>query len=134
MFSQPSNENNYFIVHTPTEVFSLKNVKVSDGILMADKDRLNPEYEKYLNPEEGETKRLKGKEAETIFKIVHIYTKETVENGHVNLPVNQIIKVEDYRMDKAADKRSKTISIIGIVAVPVVIVVFGISVSNNLNF
>jgi hypothetical protein len=37
-------------------------------------------------------------------------------------------------MDKAADKRSKTISIIGIVAVPVVIVVIGITVSNNLNF
>jgi hypothetical protein len=134
MLNQLSVKKKYFIVHTPAEVFSLKNVIDSNGILSGDKDTLNPKYEKYLNPVVGESKRLKGNETEIVFTIVHIYTKENTENEHVGLAIDQIIKLEDYGVDKAADKNSKTLSIVGIVAVPVTLVALGFVVSNNLNF
>ena len=43
-------ENKYIIVHTPTEVFSLKNIKVDSERISGERDSINKTHARYLNP------------------------------------------------------------------------------------
>jgi hypothetical protein len=118
-------EKKYFIIHTPTEVFALKNIKVDSERISGERDYFGKKHEPYLEPEASTANQFPKKYAETVFSEVHLYIKDTVEQKeNINIAINNVYQVDAYGPDKKADKRSKTVSIIGLAAVPVV--AFGI--------
>jgi hypothetical protein len=128
-------ENKYFVVHTPDEVFAIKNIKVDSQTISGDRNALNKESENYLNPEVGKPNRYPKKEKATVLSEVHIYTREGVEKkDQVKLVTSQIFRVDIYGSDKKADKDSKVISIIGLTVVPTAAIIVGaVALSNSMN-
>ena len=126
--------NKYFIVHTPTEVFALRNLKVDSEIISGDRDSLSKTHARYLNPASRTANRFPKKYAEIIFSEVHLYTWDSVEEkGHINLAMHQIYQVDAYGPDKKADKNSKTLSIIGLSLIPVVIIGLGVIAASSVS-
>ena len=127
-------ENKYFIVHTPTEVFALRNLKVDSEIISGERDSINKTHARYLNPASSTANRIPKKYAEIAFSEVHLYTRDSVEEkGHINLAMNQVYQVDAYGPDKKADKNSKTLSIIGLSLIPVVIIGLGVIAASSIH-
>ena len=127
-------ENKYIIVHTPTEVFALKNIKVDGERISGEWEAINKTHARYLNPASRTANRFPKKYAEIIFSEVHLYTWDSVvEKGHINLAMNQVYQVDAYGPDKKADKNSKTLSIIGLSLIPVVIIGLGVIAASSIS-
>lgn len=127
-------ENKYFIVHTPTEVFALKNIKVDSERISGERDSIDKTHTRYLNPASRTANRIPKKYAEIVFSEVHLYTWDSVEEkGHINLAMNQVYQVDAYGPDKKADKNSKTLSIIGLSLIPVVIIGLGVIAASSVS-
>jgi hypothetical protein len=122
-FEQLLTWNKSFFVHTPDEIFTLENAKLDKGFLTGKKESLNPKYEKYMNPIANEANRYPKREKEIALSQVHVYTNSVFQGeSQINLGMNQIFRMDVYNKDMAATKKSKVLSIVGIVA-PIVIVV-----------
>ncbi len=116
-------EKKYFIVHTPTEVFALNNVKVDSEMISGDRELLNKKYDKYRIPNADEGNQFQKKDAGIVFSQVHLYTQDSVEkNGHIQLAIHHIYQADAYGSDKKADKKSRTTSIIGLSLIPVAVI------------
>jgi hypothetical protein len=125
-------ENKAFIVHTPAEVFMLKNAKINEGVLRGERDVLNPKYDKYLNPEASVSNRYPRKEKVIVLSEVHLYTNDSVGRSEpVNLSVSQIFRVDVYSQDVGATRGSTVISILGISAPVVGIIIVGVASLNS---
>jgi hypothetical protein len=126
-------ENKVLIVHAPGEVFLLKNANIMDGALYGERETLNPKYEKYLNPEAGSSNRYPKKERFIALSEVHLYTNDSISrSGELNLAASQIYRVDEYTQDKAATHGSTALSIVGIVAPVVGIIVIGAAASSEM--
>lgn len=122
-FEQLETQNKVFFVHTPEETFVLKDTKLDKDVLTGKKESLNPKYERYMNPIADAANRYPKSEKDIALSQVHVYTNNTFHGeSNINLGMNQIFRMDVYNKDMAATRRSKVISIVGIVA-PVVIVV-----------
>jgi carboxypeptidase C (cathepsin A) len=120
-FDQQHIQNKVIIVHTPAEAFMLKNVKIDNESVTGEKEILNPKYDKYMNPEVNAANRYLKKEKDIALSEVHIYTNNSFEgNQPVNLPMNQIYRLDNYDKDISATRRSRVLSVVGIVT-PVVV-------------
>jgi ABC-type antimicrobial peptide transport system permease subunit len=122
-------ENKTFILHTPEGPVAVKNAVVSSDSFSGDKDVLNPESDKYLNPVAYKPNRLNMKKSEVVLNEVHLYTKSSFPgNGKVNLDINQIYRIDVYGFDKKATRDSRMVSIfcitVGVGAVVVVVAIF----------
>jgi hypothetical protein len=126
-------ENKVLIVHAPDEVFMLKNANIMDGALHGERETLNPKYEKYLNPDAGGSNRYPKKERAIALSEVHLYTNDSISrSGELNLSISQIYRVDEYSRDKAATHGSTALSIVGIVAPVVGIIVIGAAASSEM--
>jgi hypothetical protein len=104
-----------FIVHTPAAPFSLKNVSVNSESISGDKSMLTPGYDLYLNPGEETKNSFARKDREMVLNQVHLYVDSSfADNNHIVLPIPQIRRMDVYGLDKAAIKKDRTLSIIGI--------------------
>ena len=122
-FEQLLTLNKAFFVHTPEETFLLKDAKLDKNVLAGKQESLNPKYERYMNPVANEANRYPKREKEIALSQVHVYTNNTFHGKpQINLAMSQIFRMDVYNKDMAATKKSKVLSIVGIVA-PVVIVV-----------
>lgn len=122
-FEQLETQNKVFFVHTPEEIFMLKDAKLDKYVLTGKIESMNPKYEKYMNPIANSANRYPKSEKDIALSQVHVYTNNTFPGeSNINLTMNQIFRMDVYIRDMAATKRSKVISIVGIVA-PVAIVV-----------
>jgi hypothetical protein len=116
-FDQQHIQNKVIIVHTPVEAFVLKNVKNDNESLTGDKETLNPKYDKYMNPDANAANRYPKKEKDIALSEVHVYTNSSFEaNQSVNLPMNQIYRLDTYSKDEAATRGARALSIVGIAA------------------
>jgi hypothetical protein len=108
-------ENKTFIVHTLEGPFAIRNATVSVDVFSGEKEALNPEYDKYLNPVANNPNRLNMRKSEAVLNEVHLYTKSSFPaNGKVNLDINQIYRIDVYGFDKKATRDSRTVGIIGV--------------------
>ena len=108
-------ENKTFIVHSPDQVFTVKNATVSVDVFGGDKEALSPANEKNLNTSPTTPNHLKMKESAVVLNEVHIYTRSSFPpSGKVNLDINQIYRVDVYGFDKKATRESRTLGIVGI--------------------
>ncbi len=108
-------ENKTFIVHSPYDVFTVKNATVSADVFGGDKEDLLPENEKHLNASTNDPNHLKMKESGVVLNEVHLYTRSSFPaSGKVNLDINQIYRIDVYGFDKKATGDSRTLSIVGI--------------------
>jgi hypothetical protein len=120
MLKQLDTAKKYFIMDTPADAFALTNFSVAGDTVSGNRSEINKKYAKYLNAQAGKSIRFPQRDAEIALSIVHIYTREIrEENGGVKIATGQIYRLDINGPDKAADKRSKTISIIGFAAIPV---------------
>jgi hypothetical protein len=125
-------ENKVFIVHTPGEVFLLEKAKINEGVLYGQQEVLNPKYDKYLNPEASVSNRYPRKEKALALSEVHIYTNDSVARSEpVNLSVSQIFRVDVYTKDISATRGSTVISILGISAPVVAVIIVGVASLNS---
>jgi hypothetical protein len=126
-------EKKVFFVHTPEGPFALKNVTVEKEMVSGDKESIDPKKEKYMNPIADASNRVNIRESKIIFNEVHLYTNvQFNDNGKVNLEISKIFRMDVYGPDTQATKSSRVVSIIGISAIPIaVIVVMAISISHG---
>ncbi len=108
-------ENKHFIVHTPAGPFALKDVKVGSENLSGEKDFLNPNHDRLLNPR-GETKNAMSRtERKVCTTEVHLYTDRSFNGSdNVTLSYNQINRMDVYGLDKKAIRASTIRGIVGV--------------------
>ena len=116
-------EKKIFIVHTYSEVFKLSNVNTKSGLITGEKTILDPSFDRYSSPARPQANAFRKKNARFVYAQVHLYTmQKDITNGPVLLNDSLIFRVDTYGPDRAAIKQSKTISIIGFCAIPVIVI------------
>ncbi len=122
-FEKLQTQRKVFFVHTPGGVFMLKDSKIENDVLTGNKYSSSPKYERYMNPIANESNRYPKREKAIALSQVHVYTNNTFQDVlRINLAVNQIFRMDVYSKDIMATRKSRVISIAGIV-LPVAIVV-----------
>lgn len=125
-------ENRFFIVHTPDGIYALNNQKVEGNILSGSLSPLAPPHDKYINPRIDRTNDFKRIDKAVVLSEVHVYTNMSCDsNGHLDLPVNQIFRLDVYEMDKATTRQAFVGSLILIVGIPTAIIVAGAAMPMN---
>jgi len=105
-------ESKHFIVHTPSGPFGLKVVKLSSENISGEKDFLNPNNDRLLNPLGERKNPMSRAEKKVCTTEVHLYTDSYFENNNVLLTYNQINRMDVYGLDKKAIRGSRIAGII----------------------
>jgi len=105
-------ESKHFIVHTPSGPFGLKDVKLSSENFSGEKDFLNPNNDRLLNPQGERKNPMSRAEKKVCTTEVHLYTDSSFDNNNVRLTYNQINRMDVYGLDKKAIRGSRITGII----------------------
>ena len=104
-------EKKNFIIHTPTHVFILKSIVIANQTISGEKFTLESQYYKYIHPKVDNVNAApKAKDAIKIINSqVHLYTNCSFnEIDNVNLPANQITRMDIYGLDIVYTRNHKT--------------------------
>ena len=116
-------EKKYFIVHADHAVFGLNTVTVDSFSISGNREMLDTNHSKNLNPKGVQSNRFPVMKAASVFSEVHIYTNKSFPaDGRLDLTAEEITRVDVYSKDVRADKASKTRSIVGLAVTPIVVV------------
>jgi hypothetical protein len=95
-------EKKVFIIHTPSQVFLLKNVVTANKTILGEKFTLEPQYYEFVHPKVGKVNAApRAKDAINITNSqVHLYTNYSFDGiDDINLPMNQITRMDIYDVD-----------------------------------
>jgi hypothetical protein len=104
-------EKKVFIIHTPSQVFLLKNVVTANKTILGEKFTLEPQYYEFVHPKFGKINAApRAKDAINITNSqVHLYTNYSFYGiDDINLPMNQITRMDIYGVDLICTRNHKT--------------------------
>ncbi|MDP3352801.1 MAG: hypothetical protein Q8S44_03570 [Flavobacteriaceae bacterium] len=108
-----NNSGKYLIIHDNTSAYKLTNFEINDNILSGIAEDLPKEHRLYTvtfrdkkNPYEPKNK--------AVLNEIHIYTTQSLQlNQPIEIPINNIFKIEIYNKDKNATTKSWVFSTLG---------------------
>ena len=104
-------EKKNFIIHTSSNVFLLKSIVIANQTISGEKFTLEPQYYKYVHPKVDKVNA--APKATDAIKItnsqVHLYTNCSFDGiDDINLPMNQITRMDIYGVDLIITRSHKT--------------------------
>jgi hypothetical protein len=107
----------FFILHSPDGAFALDSVVIYDDTLKAHAVTVWGIHRQYLDPQIDRANFYHVNQGSVVLNEVHIYASSKPDSGyHINLPIDQIIRMDVYEKDKAATTGARIGSTIAIAA------------------
>lgn len=112
--SELYNGGKYLIIHDGTSAFKLTNFEIKDNLLIGIAEDLPNEHRLYTVTFSDKKNHYKPKN-KAVLNEVHIYTTQTIQlNQLIEIPVNNIHKIEIYNKDKNATTKSWVFGTLGV--------------------
>jgi hypothetical protein len=127
-------QRKYFLVHTDSVVYGIDNISVDTSRLIISGllTTVPAEHSLYLHPHRHfiwGKQRIYHKSEAGILNEVHLYTENTVKDSSVNIPIQNIKKIETIAYDKKKSNTVNTISLTLAVAATALCVALFVSLS-----
>ena len=107
----------FFILHSPDGAFALDSVVIDHDTLRGHALTVWGIHRQYLDPKIDRANFYHVNQASVVLNEVHIYASHKPDSSyHINLPIDQIARMDVYEKDKAATTGARIGSTIAIAA------------------
>jgi hypothetical protein len=114
----------FFILHSPDGPFALDSLFIEKDTLRGRTAIVWGIHREYLNPDLDRSNFYHIHDGTELLNEVHIYASSNPDsNYHLNLPINQIVRIDIYEKDKAATTGARIGSSVAIAAGMTVLVI-----------